>query len=58
MQQEQTLLITSDNAFARGERPLWEVGVKPAPEIPLGDIARLLKNQHAAVRKATKVAEQ
>jgi hypothetical protein len=58
MQQEQTLLITSNNAYARGERPLWEVAVKRPAEIPLGDIARLLRNQHAAARKAVKVLEQ
>ena len=58
MQQEQTLLITSNNAYGRGERPLWEFAAKAPAEIPLGDVARLLRNQHASARKATKVVEQ
>lgn len=58
MQPEQSLLITSTNASGRGERPLWEVGAKPPAEIPLGDVARRLRNQHATARKATKVLEQ
>ena len=58
MQQERTLLITSSTVYARGERPLWEFA-SPAPvETPLGDLARLLRNQHAIARKATKVVEQ
>jgi len=58
MQQERTLLITSSTVYARGERPLWEFA-SPAPaETPLGDVARLLRNQHAIARKATKVVEQ
>ena len=53
MQTEQSLLITSSgNTSAHGERPLWEVGAKPPVEIPLGDVARLLRTQHATVRRA------
>lgn len=54
LQEERSLLITS-NSFtsARGERPLWEAGAKPPAEVPLGDVARLLRTQHAAVKKAT-----
>ncbi len=58
MQQEQNLLITSNNAYGHGERPLWEFAAKAPAEIPLGDVARLLRNQHAAARKAVKVLEQ
>jgi len=61
MQQEQTLLITSTYAYGRGDRPLWEfpATASTAPsEIPLGDVARLLRNQRAFARKATRVAEQ
>lgn len=54
---EQNILFTAQNPWARGERPLWEVS-KPKPEIPLGDVARLLRQQHATVKKAVKVLEQ
>jgi hypothetical protein len=54
---EQNLLITSCNTSAHGERPLWEVS-KPAPEVPLGDVARLFRNQHATVKKAVMVLEK
>lgn len=54
---EQNVLITSCNTSARGERPLWEVS-KPAPEVPLGDVARLFRNQHATVKKAVMVLEK
>jgi hypothetical protein len=50
----QSLLIDSSNSSARGERPLWEVGAKPPAEVPLGDVARLLRTQHAAAKKAVK----
>ena len=58
MQNEQTLLIVSSNVEGRGERPLWEAGAKPAAEIPLGDVARLLRTQHSAAKKAVKVLEK
>jgi hypothetical protein len=59
MQAEQSLLITSDsNASGRGERPLWEAGAKPAAEIPLGDMARLLRNDHITAKKAVKSLEK
>jgi hypothetical protein len=61
MQIEQNLLVTSgnyNNANSRGERPLWEVGAKPPAEVPLGDVARLLRNQHATARKAVKILNQ
>ncbi len=55
MQSEQTLLIASGNTSGRGERPLWEAAGKAPAEIPLGDTARLLRNEHAVARKAVKV---
>jgi hypothetical protein len=58
MQLEQSLLVTVHNTSAQGERPLWEVGAKPPAEIPLGDVARLYRDQHTTVRKARKVLEQ
>jgi len=54
---EQSILFTSDNPSAHGERPLWEV-VKPAPEVPLGDIARMLREEHSSVKKAVRVLEK
>jgi hypothetical protein len=55
LQTEQTLLFSSgSNVSAQGERPLWEAGAKPAPEVPLGDIARFYRGQHATARKAVK----
>ena len=51
MLQSQDLLEKSVNVQAHGERPLWEVAV-PAPVTPLGDSARLLKQEHGAAKKA------
>lgn len=51
MAQEQSLLEHSNSYYAQGERPLWEV--QPlAQRVPLGDIARMLKQEHATVKKA------
>jgi len=50
------LLEQTTYTSAKGERPLWEV----APEwhaIPLGDIARELKQEHATAKKAEIVWE-
>lgn len=54
---EQNILFTASNSYAQGERPLWEVA-KPVPEIPLGDIARMLREEHASAKKAVKVLEK
>jgi hypothetical protein len=54
---EQSILFTAANASAQGERPLWEVA-KPAPEVPLGDIARSLREEHATAKKAVKFFEK
>ncbi|HWZ82963.1 MAG TPA: hypothetical protein VNW47_10075 [Terriglobales bacterium] len=59
IESEQSLLITSySDTSARGERPLWEAGAKPPAEVPLGDVARLLRNEHATARKAVKSLEK
>jgi hypothetical protein len=39
--------------YAQGERPLWEVAT-PTHEMPLGDSARVLREEHASVKKAVK----
>ena len=60
MQKEQSLLIVSVDPYtdSRGERPLWEAGAKPPAEIPLGDVARLLRTQRSVAKKAVKVLEK
>lgn len=53
---EQSLSEKSTFTFGTGERPLWEV----APvhyEVPLGDIARALREEHLKARKAEFVRE-
>jgi len=55
--EERSILFTSANVYAHGERPLWEVS-KPAAEVPLGDVARMLRQQHATARKAVMVLEK
>jgi len=55
--EERSILFTSTATYARGERPLWEVA-KPAPEVPLGDVARMLRQQHATAKKAVMVLEK
>ncbi|HEY1462993.1 MAG TPA: hypothetical protein VGF44_06215 [Terriglobales bacterium] len=54
---EESLLNTnSPFTAAQGERPLWEVAPK-IEVVPLGDIARAYKKDHAAVPKSTMVWE-
>jgi hypothetical protein len=48
---EKNLLETSANTWAQGERPLWEVAPVSHPT-PLGDSARLLRQEHASAKKA------
>jgi hypothetical protein len=51
MGQPQTLLENNSSFFVEGERPLWEV--QPAKhEVPLGDVARMLRKDHELVKKA------
>ncbi len=51
MGQAQDIMETSINVQAHGVRPLWEVA-KPAYVTPLGDSARLLKQEHMSAKKA------
>lgn len=48
---EQNLLGVSSVTSAHGEMPLWEAP-SLSHEAPLGDIARELKKEHAAAKKA------
>ena len=51
MGQEQGLLKESAYCIQKGVRPLWEV--QPAkPVVPLGDVARMLKEQHAMIKQS------
>jgi hypothetical protein len=48
---QQDIMETSSNVQAHGVRPLWEVAT-PAYVTPLGDSARLLKQEHMSAKKA------
>lgn len=48
---EQNLLGNSENLSGHGQRPLWEVAPK-TQSVPLGDIARDLRKEHAMAPKA------
>jgi hypothetical protein len=51
MGNEQTVMTTFYPTHATGQRPLWEVAPKKV-EVPLGDVARELRKEHAAASKA------
>lgn len=51
MATEQSLLQCSSYTIVQGERPLWEFGPTPR-EVPLGDVARMLRRDHELVKKA------
>jgi hypothetical protein len=57
MAREQDLLISSGYTSARGERPLWDVP-SMSHEVPLGDVAREFRKEHALVKKATITLEK
>jgi hypothetical protein len=57
MAQEQSLLTGSAYVTVQGEKPLWELARIPET-MPLGDVARLLRKQHATAKKATIVFEK
>ena len=49
--QEQDLRERSSITYAQGERPLWEV-VPPPPFVPIANLARTLRSEHARAKKA------
>jgi hypothetical protein len=57
MGQEQNLFSSPSVSYAQGERPLWEFGPVSQP-VPLGDIARAYRKEHAGVRKAEVIYEK
>jgi hypothetical protein len=58
MAQESNLLSTSSYTYAQGEVPLSEVGSPPRQQVPLGDVARAYRKEHAHVPKAIIVLEK
>jgi hypothetical protein len=48
---QQDIMEQSMNVQAHGVRPLWEVAT-PAYVTPLGDSARLLRQEHMSAKKA------
>jgi hypothetical protein len=56
MLSEQSLLGTSTNISAHGERPLWEFGPKKVAG-PLGDIARAYRKDKEVTKKSAIVVE-
>lgn len=53
--QEQYVLSGTHYSSAQGEKATWEL--PQAPVVPLGDIARMLKKDHARLKKARVVYE-
>ena len=56
MRDQRNLLGSSANTSAKGERPLWELAPAVAP-VCLGDVARALRKEHEAAKKATFIHE-
>jgi hypothetical protein len=54
---ESSLLGTSEYSYGRGEQPMSDF-VTLKPEIPLGDIARAFRKEHATVPKAVIVLDK
>ena len=56
---QRDLYVRTATAMAQGERPLWEFEQPSKPQpTPLGDVARLYRQQHATAKKAVKVLEK
>jgi hypothetical protein len=51
MGERQSLLEASGPSSAHGVRPLWEVA-PPVNAVPLGDVARTYRKEHATAKKA------
>lgn len=49
--QEQDLRERSTHVYAQGERPVWEFMPAP-PFVPIADLARILRDEHARAKKA------
>jgi hypothetical protein len=51
MSPEQSLLDGSNYVYEHGERPLWEFA-PVSRALPLGDVARILRQEHVTAKKA------
>jgi hypothetical protein len=51
MAAEQSLLDSSSYVYAQGERPLWELAPVTVA-VPLGDVARMFRQEHLTAKKA------
>jgi hypothetical protein len=51
MAHPQNIYEHSEYRYEKGERPLWEFGPVSQP-VPLGDVARAYRKEHALVKKA------
>lgn len=58
MAQERPLVGGESYSYAQGERPLWEFGAMVPPPTPLGDVARAVRKEKLAARKAEIVFEK
>lgn len=60
MAQERPLVGSTGSTYtyAQGERPLWEFGPMLPPPTPLGDVARAVRKEKLAARKAEIVFEK
>ncbi|HZQ22225.1 MAG TPA: hypothetical protein VFA89_05440 [Terriglobales bacterium] len=47
----QNLRGSNGYRIEHGERPLWEFAI-PSHELPLGDVARMYRQEHATMKKA------
>jgi hypothetical protein len=54
---ESSLLGNNPYSYAQGEQPLWQFPT-PKQEVPLGDVARAYRRDHALSRKAEIVVER
>jgi hypothetical protein len=57
MSAEQNLLGVNSLTSAQGEMPLWEAPAL-SHEVPLGDIARTFKKEHATAKKARLILDK
>ena len=55
---ERSLVGGGTYTFAHGERPLWEFGPFSPPPVPLGDVAREVRKEKQATKKAEVVFEK
>ena len=55
---EHSLVGGGSVTYAQGELPLWEFGSASQPPTPLGDVARSLRKEKSAAKKAEIVFEK